>query len=222
MSCLLIDEYFVNILRAGGLNLDGNPRKKKALIDFLLCLPEMLERALLKKHIKKGFIAAGMIDEETGCVPVFEKLMSTCVRWGSADKDVGLQRSKKVHCRNQIQPLLKVQIEKSQISYEVMKDHGIPSDINSKGETLDCMLPSGADAEHRQPAKTINGEWQKKLRADKRRMKLAAKHEKAETDRDCIELVLKMNTEVEQELLGMDGVNSLEDVTISNVLDVTD
>lgn len=30
-----IDEYFANILRAGGLNLDGNPRKKKALIETI-------------------------------------------------------------------------------------------------------------------------------------------------------------------------------------------
>ena len=45
-ACVLsttIEEYFSNHLRAKGLNLDGNPRKKKALIDFLLCLPELLD-----------------------------------------------------------------------------------------------------------------------------------------------------------------------------------
>jgi hypothetical protein len=30
--------------------------------------------------IKRGFVEARRIDEETGCVPVFEKLMGTCIR----------------------------------------------------------------------------------------------------------------------------------------------
>ena len=49
--------------------MDGNPRKKKALIDFLLCLPENLEAVLKKKHIQQSFVDAGMIDEETKMVP---------------------------------------------------------------------------------------------------------------------------------------------------------
>jgi len=43
-----------------------------------------------KKHIKKGFIEAGMIDEETGMVPVFEKLMGTCKSWVSNSKKIGI------------------------------------------------------------------------------------------------------------------------------------
>ena len=43
-----IGALFAIHLRALGLNLDGNRRKKKALIDFLLCLPELLEGAVKK------------------------------------------------------------------------------------------------------------------------------------------------------------------------------
>ncbi len=185
-----IDEYFSTILRAGGLNLDGNPRKKKALIDFLLCLPEMMERSMLKKHIKRGFVEAGMIDEETGYVPVFEKLMGTCIRWCSADKNVGIQRSAKNHCRDKFQDLMRIQMDNGQISYTDMANHGIPADIDSKCKELDYVRPSGADAEHRQPAKTINAKLQKKLREEKRRRKLTEKHVKAAADHDVINIIL--------------------------------
>ena len=47
-----IQTLFSTTLRRRGLNLDGNYRKKRALIDFLVCNPEMQEAALKKKHIK--------------------------------------------------------------------------------------------------------------------------------------------------------------------------
>ena len=121
-----IDKLFAVHLREKGLNLDGNRRKKRALIDFLLCVPEMLETVLKKKHIVNAFVEAGMIDEETKMVPVFEKLMATCKRWGSASKDVGVQKSKKDHCRQQFQSLMKLQLTNWHISYPDMKEVGIP------------------------------------------------------------------------------------------------
>ena len=66
-----ISELFDVDLRSKGLN--SSYRKKKALIDLLLCLPEILEATMKKKHIKRSFVEAGMIDEETETVPVFEK-----------------------------------------------------------------------------------------------------------------------------------------------------
>ena len=53
------------------------------------------------------------------------------------------------------------------------------SDINSRGEIIEEDRPSGADSEHRQPAKTINADGQKKKRDEKRRRKLVLKHNKA-------------------------------------------
>ena len=60
------------------LNLDGNPCNKKSPIDFLRCMKELLEATMKKKNIKKYFVKAGMIDEETGVIPVFDRLMETC------------------------------------------------------------------------------------------------------------------------------------------------
>ena len=113
-----------------GVELDGDPKKKKALINFLLCLPELLEAALKKKHITKGFVEAGMIDEETRMVPSFESLMSTCKRWTSASKVIGTQKSVKDHCWKQFQPLMQQQLENGQITYADMKATGIPLSKN--------------------------------------------------------------------------------------------
>lgn len=49
-----INQLFDVYLKEKGLNLAY--RKKKALIDFLLCLPELLEAMMKKQHIKKSFV----------------------------------------------------------------------------------------------------------------------------------------------------------------------
>jgi len=45
-----VNDLFSYHLRAKGLNLDSNPRKKIALIDFLLCLPEIMEATMTKNE----------------------------------------------------------------------------------------------------------------------------------------------------------------------------
>ena len=130
----ILDLFHVQ-LRAKGLNLDGNPRMKKALVDFLLCLPEMLESCMKKRFITKAFVESGMIDEETGVFPVFEKLIGTCKRWVSLQKDIGVSKAIKQHCRNQFPKLMKIQLDKQQITYADMKAVGIPL-----GEHINCVL----------------------------------------------------------------------------------
>ena len=79
-------------LRKDGLNLDANVRKKKVLLNFLRCLPIILEQAMKKEHITKPFVETGMTDDETGSFPSFDSLIATCMRWGSSLKDVGIPR----------------------------------------------------------------------------------------------------------------------------------
>ena len=119
----------------------------------------------------------------------------------------------------QFQDLMEIQMNNGQISYTDMANHGIPGDIDSKCQELDFVRPSGADAEHRQPAKTINAKAQKKLCEEKRRRKMTEKHVKASADHDVINIILERNRGVEQELLGMrDEIASLADVTASDLL----
>ena len=121
-----IDELFGKHLREKGLNLDSNRRKKRALVDFLLSVPETLETVLKNSHIVKSLIEAGMIDEETKMVPVFEELMDTCKRWGSGSKAIGVPIQQKNHCRKQFQALMKLQCSNGQITYPDMKTVEIP------------------------------------------------------------------------------------------------
>ena len=67
-----------------------------------------------------------MIDEDTGMVPVFDKLMGTCKRWVSSLKNIVVPKQDKDHCKTQFQHLLKVQFDEGQVSYSDMKEVGIP------------------------------------------------------------------------------------------------
>jgi hypothetical protein len=55
-----IRELFQHTLRLGGLNFDGNARRKKSLMDFLCCLPEMAEQTMTKKNLQATFVEAGI------------------------------------------------------------------------------------------------------------------------------------------------------------------
>ena len=78
------------------------------------------------RHIQSSFVQSGMIDEETKIVPVFDKLIGTCQRWISLNKDIGVSRLEKEYCRNQFQTLMKIQLANGQITYPNIKSVGIP------------------------------------------------------------------------------------------------
>ena len=141
--------YLFTTLKKQGLNLNGNYRKKGALIDYLVCSPEMLETALKKNNIKKGFVEGGMIDEATGTVAVFEKLLGTCRRYHCLDSNIRISKNDKDHCRQQFQRLMKIQLKNSQVTYPDMKDAGLPVDIDSGGNEMLEDRPSEPHADHR-------------------------------------------------------------------------
>ena len=95
----IIDVYFTRHLHSKGLNLDGNLLKKKALVDFIFCLPVILEATMKMRHIRNSFVEAGKIDEETGTVPALDKLIGRCRGWKSCSKDIGVAKKMKDHCR---------------------------------------------------------------------------------------------------------------------------
>ena len=121
-----IHELFAVHLRAKGLNLDENCRKKRALIDFLLSVPELLEAVLKKKHIVNSFVEADIIDEETKMFPDFDKLIGTCKRWVSILKDIRMPKRLKEHCIRQFQHLMKLQLAHAHITCPDMKAVTIP------------------------------------------------------------------------------------------------
>ena len=99
--------------------------QEKSLIDFFLCIPKLLESVLKKQHFKKLFVETCMIDSATGYVPVFDKLMGTCKRWISTNKDLSILKCKKQHYRSQFQSLMKIELKEGQVTYADMKAAGI-------------------------------------------------------------------------------------------------
>ena len=122
-------------LKKDGLNLDGNPRKKSALISFLLVVNEMIDKSCTESNIQKGFRVGGMIDDEASIWPNFGKMMEACKRWGSCSKGFGLPKEVKNHIRAQFQNLGAIQLENGAVSYRDMRDAGLP-----RGEYSFSML----------------------------------------------------------------------------------
>ena len=121
-----IDKLFAVTLRKLGLNLDGNPKKKRALMDFLKRLPMMLDEVLTKNNISKSFIDAGMADEEAKVFPVFDKLIGTCKRWVSDKKDLGISRTIKRHCKSIFDSLAQIWLGSGELTYPQMLNAGLP------------------------------------------------------------------------------------------------
>ena len=94
------------------------------------------------------------------------------------------------------------------------------SDIDSRGNLVDEDRPSGADAEHRQAAKTINCEHQRQLREDRRLKKASEQQCKEEVAYNTIQDILQQNSGVEQELQKKTESGSVSDATVQDFLDL--
>ena len=92
------------------------------------------------------------------------------------------------------------------------------TDINSHGDEIDDVWPSGANAEHRQPSKCINAEGQKKLRDAKQRAKLVREFNQATVEYNTIQTILERNKLVEGDILENTNTQSLDDVGIERFL----
>ncbi len=113
-------------LRAAGLNLDGKHGKKNGLIDLLCCIPQMLEENATMDNLSKGFILGGMISKADRQNPSWNALMSCNRNWGSAKKERGVPKEVKDNYRKQFQPLMKIQLDKGQVTAEDMLAAGLP------------------------------------------------------------------------------------------------
>ena len=94
------------------------------------------------------------------------------------------------------------------------------SDIDSRGNLVDEDRPSGADAEHRQAAKTINCEHQRQLREDRRLKKASEQQCKEEVAYNTIQDILQQNSGVEQELQDKTESGYVSDATVQDFLDL--
>ena len=92
------------------------------------------------------------------------------------------------------------------------------TDIDSSGNEVEEDRPSGADAEHRQPSKTINAKAQQRKRAEKRRRKLSEKFHNAVVKFNTVNDILERNSAIEDGLKSKRDGGSLQDATVSQFL----
>ena len=121
-----LEALFAGSLQANGLNLDGNPRKKRVLTDFCLCISENAEAVMKKIYTRDLFHDSGITDEDHHMFTSFDGCMSTCKRWVSSNSDIGLSKAMKDHIKKQIPALLNIQLEFGQVSSADMNRLGIP------------------------------------------------------------------------------------------------
>lgn len=67
--------------------------KSKCIIDFIICLPEILSTTVTSSRVVSGFVWNGMIDEESLHWPDFNKILATCRR-DLSEKEVNFIRHK--------------------------------------------------------------------------------------------------------------------------------
>ena len=94
-------------------------------------------------------------------------------------------------------------------------------DIDERGEVIEEDRPSGADAEHRQGAKTINADCQKRKQADKRARELVRRANESEVNRNIICKILEANNDVEKHLKSETESDLLEDASVALFLLLT-
>jgi len=120
----IINELFQHQLPKIRSNLD--PRKKRALLDFLKCIPRIMEYATKKDPIQRPFVKAQMTDEETRVFPNFDSLVGTCKHWVSSKKGIDIKKELKIRCKMQVQLVARIQVEEGGVTYEDMIRHAIP------------------------------------------------------------------------------------------------
>jgi hypothetical protein len=60
------------------LALSLSYKNKKAIVDFLTCIPGVMTKAAPTPYtIEKGFRDNGILDEKTGCYPNFDNILGT-------------------------------------------------------------------------------------------------------------------------------------------------
>jgi hypothetical protein len=102
------------------------PTHSKALIDFLSCLPEMLQKAVSTEKISKGFLVSGMIDEGSLEMPDLYKMIGTSTRTVTKAEFDLIEKSFPV--------LLQEVFDHGRIKEETFDSLGFEQDINMWGK----------------------------------------------------------------------------------------
>ena len=110
------------------VKLNIKTENRKALIDFVGQIGEIMIHAATPKNIKKGFIENGMIDEETETCPDIDRMIGTLTRKLTDHESELLEVN--------FGSLLKMQLTQGQITDNEFDRLGFPDDIASDGSVV--------------------------------------------------------------------------------------
>ena len=191
----LLTESFDSVLKC--VNLPSG--KRRHLIDFLCVLPDIVNRCCTQKHIRQGFIEAGMINKEAMRFPVFDKILATCRR--------NPERTEYDLIKSNFGTFFEAACEDGLVPEQLYEDLDIRRDSNIHGD--DVFRNCSITQESRQRSKCLTHLNQVHLREERLlnlRQEVCMKRSIANQKHQ--ELVAKVD-EVEKELLqklGGDGV----------------
>jgi hypothetical protein len=161
------------------------------LIDFITCLPEILSKAATPHNIEVGFLAAGVIDNESHSVPDFEAIIATCRRTMST--------TEYDNCFAQFPVLYQFMAEHGHIPDEIFEGCGLPVDLDMEG--MERRRDAGISCEPYQRSKCLSHPHQRQLRRERiAQQALQVSERTAKVDQKRAAL-LHANKECEQLLL---------------------
>ena len=164
-------------------------KKMKAVLDFLGCLPSMLSKLCLAKHVTPGFTEAGMIDERSKQYPDVEKMINTCKRMDIDKMGIFWKH---------FDELFKCAMEHGMVTEDMLNKLGIPDDLDATGKVI--KRDAGITQEHLQRAKSLSHAHQSMLRKEKQQMILDTLKTKLSTKKSCIQTYIDSNKECEKKL----------------------
>ena len=178
-----------------GLNL--NLIKRKALIDFLSCIPEVLTKAATRSNIVHGFVSNGLVGDERSYNSKFAmadfKLMLSTIRRDVTTTEYEL-------CKSTFAELFKIQLENGFVSESEYDRLGFSQDMNVAGEEV--LKTATVSQECRQRAKNLSHKIQVELRKERENLLEAEEKRKAANRINKCHKLLQDNKTCEAKLNG--------------------
>ena len=148
----IVHEIFQKTKSYGSLNLKANV--ESALIDHIICCPEIYSRSINYSTVTEGFKGNGMIDIDRYCWPDFDKIIATCRRQiTNVEKNLILET---------FPFLYKEMLTKGYISDELFDQLNYPIDTDESGNNYERHVE--ITDEKCQRAKIMNHYYQRNLR----------------------------------------------------------
>ena len=127
-----VHDQLMEVDKKGDLSFSRD--KRNCILNFIVCLPEILLRCVSTGGIMQGFVEGGAVDKETHTWPDFNKILAGCRR------KVTLKEVSSI--KDNFTQLYDTFSRLGKILEEVFDELGFVEDINSNGKSKPCNITS--------------------------------------------------------------------------------